>query len=386
MRYFGGLQIALCPRFIGEPGKEATSQNLFAQAAFWNALHLLAVCQLSLSIELRFFANSLDRTIAVYILFATRNSGQGNDTEILKLALQLMPKEFVCILLTAEELKSIATPPRPTGSSWRISRIHRRAQFVDLPSRLSPAAKATGLNNISGAGSRFSLGLGDQEAIRHLPEDVEDALKQMKLTRFCLPLLGDMQEFQSDRRGLFEELQACAPAVVSIGLHPFLPKDIEEDRQVATRFRRFVNALGRALANSGFAQLESLQRVFDRYLLTQNHICISTVRVAALSDHQALSIGHQLCMGLGGMKAFHIIPPSKNIDSLGEALANPETEFPQGTTLDDWKTPIERILSVLSSEQVETPTGRVSLRQAESPCLKGPRATSDPASSSCRGS
>lgn len=58
MRYLGGLHITLCPRYVGESGKDAAAQNLFAQAAFWNALHILIVSDRSISVELRLFSNS----------------------------------------------------------------------------------------------------------------------------------------------------------------------------------------------------------------------------------------------------------------------------------------------------------------------------------------
>jgi hypothetical protein len=341
--YIGGFEIFLFPRYMGDGDSESTLENLFGQSALWDALHILLVCERSVCVELRTISSASDGLIRLFILLKGHTANPGLVQEVA----YLLPKDYGFHILTSMQLHQVTHPVSRTGG-WRIARVRRRSQFVDMPSLLDADERTP-----RPGGGAFTLNLSQQGSARHLPEDVQDALRDMDMTRYCLPLLGQMKEFPSDRRQVYEELQASAPVIVSITLHLFPDAEIEEDRQVATRFRALVDHLGDALENSGFAHLQSLRRVYDRYFLTRQYVALMTIRIAAENDARTISVAHQMCSWLGGMRAFVIAPPTKSFEDLSSVLTDLRLELPSTAQSPEWTPKIDRLLDSMKAEQIE---------------------------------
>jgi len=352
MRYLGGYRVVLFPKYSDDAVEgDSVTENLFAQAALWNALQLLVVSEHRLSAELRLASDAGRGSISVYVLILCLEQFDRAE-DMLALVLQMLPKEYLWERLDGAELGLVTDPQPPAGAEWRVARIQRRLQYTDLPSVLQPEDAAGGAP--AGVKALFPLDPLEDERMRHLPEDPAEFLSD-ELTQYCLPLLGPMEPFPSDRRQLFEELQACAPAVISIAIHPFDDAALEEDRQVATRFRYCLGYIGSALANSGFAHVESLHRVYDRYFLNRGSICISSVRVAALNASRTVAVAHQMCAWIGGMKAFAVFEPTRGFDSIATVLVDPHLEVPPHDDAERWLKVTEAVLKRLSKERVAAP-------------------------------
>ena len=344
--YIGGFEVSVSPRYQDGVGSEPMLENLLSQSALWDALHILVACERRVSVELRSVSDAGDGSIHLYILLIGNVAGQ----DLLSEVSHLMPREYVCEPLTAEQLREVTHPQSRTGH-WRVARVRRRAQYVDLPGLLEREVTAD-----AGADERIAPGmqfrLPPVDTLRHLPEDRNDCVTQLDSTRFCLPLLGEIKEFPSDRRPFYEELQASAPVVVSLTFHLFPDGDIEEDRQVATRLRDVLDFLSGALETSGFAQVPSLRRVYERYFLTQEYLALLTIRVAAETDAQTVSAAYQLCSSLGGMRAFALAAPTRNFSDISGVMADLTLEVPAHEQTAEWKTKIERLHRALAAERI----------------------------------
>ena len=158
------------------------------------------------SVELRIVSHEADRSILVYLLCISRDDT--NDPEALTILGQLLPKDYSWEPLDADGLARALEPPRAVARPWRIGRVVRRLHYNDLPSLLPASNTPTAAPGSPVVPFRLDASALDER--RRLPEDPNDFLLQLE-TRFCLPMLIPMVEQPaSDRRSLWEEMQACA--------------------------------------------------------------------------------------------------------------------------------------------------------------------------------
>jgi hypothetical protein len=68
------------------------------------------------------------------------------------------------------------------------------------------------------------------------------------------------------------------------------------------------------IASSGFSEFQALQAIYDRYSLPEAYLTRTSIRVAAAHDEHAVSVATLVGATLGGLRAFVIDPPSRNVD------------------------------------------------------------------------
>ena len=348
--YIGGFKIEIFPRYSGAAAADAGESNILAQTAFWETIHILIVNERSTPVELRIVADENDRSVNYFVLLL----GDERDNAVIDLCsfvFELLPKSYIWKRLSDAELLSMAEIS-VHGGGWRVARIHRRCQYVDIPSIQNKGAVSQGPGSGIQSSPRQSFDSPFKSAQRHIPQRLEEFLFLSETKRYCLPVLGQMEALPLDRRSFYESLQTSAPVVVSILLNPFPNAELETDRQLATRFRALVDLIGSSLDNSGFAQSQSLRRVFDRYFLTQKHIALLGLRVAARTDREAIAVAHQFCAWLGGMTAFTIVAPTRDVVDVSRTLANSHLEFPVSDGSHGWDRPLRTLSNTLRMENV----------------------------------
>jgi len=304
-------------------------------------------------VELRFSSHLENRSIGVSLLLA-ENEESCTQTD-LSLLERLLPEEYTWTPLSLET--GLAPCPQlPQGANWRVARLVRRIEMFDLPAcfpwlhgrsarrEASQQAAASGTAGStapqpSGKPSARtqqapapSTGFGYRRK-RRIPILGWPIEEQFISQALCLPLLGEMKDHFPDRRRLCQEMQEAAPVVLSITLHPIDEVLLEEDRATATYLREWLAYFSQALAEAGYARIDQLRAVYDRYWLPITHLCSMTVRIAAIEDSRALSVAHCLCARLGGMRAFEVRAPSKSLSSL-EPIARASEK--DGDALSHW--------------------------------------------------
>ncbi len=321
------------------------------QAAFWGAVQMVALQHRSCSIELRFLSDPAERSIAVFILLLS-SEPQRIKPGLLSQLGQLLPKDLTWLPLSLDELQRAVEPTRPGLHYWRIARVARRLEFIDLPSYLDEHGYEPGTS--TQVGDKRSP-FGDYEGTRCIPEEPNEFLKRVANTQYCLPMLAPMAASIIDRRSLFEELQATAPAVVSMVVTPFDVDTLLSDRQVAERLKLFVDLRATSLSNSGFGDAEQLRRVFDRYFLLGNRIGLATIRIATPASVDPMVIAHQVCACLGGTKGFDVHPPNRDVPKLGNLMAKIEAEVPATGDQAGWRQATKAIERSLDQQHIEPP-------------------------------
>jgi hypothetical protein len=350
MRYLAGFELVTSPKYGGADLQRAVTDNLLGQRALWSAVQLLLIAARDCSVELRMIGSLHDRSIGIYLLL--RGRGGEDDAQSVSLLRQLLPKEYVWQELTPNRLREVVEPPVPDRRGWRIARVIRRLQYLDLPSYLPPEDDDPTMQ--VGA---LRLGATAPSDRRYLPDDPTDFLAQAETTRFCLPLMSAVEEATfSDRRSLWEEMQTASPVVISVTLNPFPRVSLEGDRQVATRLRSFVDHVAGALANSGFAQFNALRGVFDRYFLSGGHLGLATIRVAATDDGDAMAVAQQFCVWIGAMRTFAVLRPTRPFDRLEPVITDPAVDVPANdTAAAEWERPLSRLRQQLDEEAIHLP-------------------------------
>lgn len=362
MRYCAGYQVHYCPRYGLEESESRIEENLLVQSTLWNAMQFLLVGQGEWSVELRFISRIEDRSIAVLLLLAGKD-GAAAATGVLE---RLLPEEYGWTRLDLRR-DAVPEPVRPAGAHWRVARLVRRIEFFSLPACFpwlrgqlrtetaevaKPASAPAevppqgasyaglGLPGSAGAGVSpparsvvaqsaargQSSGMVAFRSLRRIPMLGLPVREQYVSQPLCLPLLGDMVDHSPDRRRLCQEMQYAAPIVLSIALHPVDEAALSQDRATATYLRGWLEPFSQEVAGAGFSRIEQLRTVYDRYWLPSSYVGNLTVRVAALDDSKALGVGHCLCARMGGMRAFEVRAPSKDLSSLEPLAAPSEAE------------------------------------------------------------
>jgi hypothetical protein len=333
------------------------AENLLVQSTLWSAMQFLLVGKSAWSVELRFASNIEDRSIDVSLLLAERDGETSGPppTEVLE---RLLPEEYGWSRFPLRDSGPLE-PLRPPEAAWRVARLLRRIEFFDLPASFPwlmgqsdrMNASSSALPQATTAGSEVAAGQAppagvptppvkpaapvaggaqataiNYRALRRLPMLWLPVWNQYVSQPLCLPLLGDMTDQSPDRRLLCLEMQHAAPVVLSIALHPVDEVQLAEDRAIATYLRDWLAPFSNEVASAGFSRIRELRAVYDRYWMPVSHLCNLTVRIAALADSKALSVAHCLCARLGGMRAFEVRPPSRDVVSLAPIAMPTESE------------------------------------------------------------
>jgi Helicase HerA, central domain len=326
------------PRYGVSEIQAGIYENRLGQRALWSGLAFLVLTQGNFGIELR-FTSSRNRGVEITISLMDHD-GRAIDPRVLRQVEQLLPAEYRWIS-GSSHFDDVSSE----DDKWRIARVLRRLEYVDLPyhslllaqgrrdeanfanrrapgSESAAATKIDGLNRagatgLQGAGTMGNLFVALHSAMsnagqRFLPEtntQSNDLLRR----RYCLPLLGPIDAVRPRSRRLLEELLEVAPAAISICFWPVSLDEAREARVVAGNLQRFLAPFAAELSNSGFAEFGALRSVYDRYFLPETYLLRTSIRVAAKQDDQAIGVATLVGATFGGLRAFQIRPPSQDV-------------------------------------------------------------------------
>lgn len=376
-----------CPQYM--PGTDAgqLGENLLVQEALWNAVRIQLVSGGHAAVELRIASHAHDRSLSIsLILSAAGRRAAGIPLDTLD---RMLPDDYGWSA-SRQDSESIPEPERPGNAPWRVARLVRRMEFFDLPADFpwmferqnhqEGSLKSRGHGGESAEASEDASGAGrlrpshDANAVTSLIGSSVPAVgrrifpvigipvrDQVRVRSICLPLIGDLQEMSADRQRVCLEMQQSAPVVLSVVLHPIDNGRLDCDRTTATHFRRCLEPLGclpgrvgmvQSLSNAGFSRFPQLQQVYDRYWLPHNYLCNVTMRVAATHDGDALAVAHCIAARLGGMRAFEILPPTRDLDSLSR-LSQPSADVHSGAVGSEQGTSVRNLRFRLGQAGVE---------------------------------
>lgn len=357
VQYIAGYKVTHCPRYSEEKYEKQFEENLLIQKTFWNALHFITVGKCKVSIELRFVSQLPERSISILILLVKQQPDITIDIQNLALD-RLLPQEYGWSKISQSELEQVIKPNKPSHTYWKVSRLIRRMEFLDLPTFPAFTSKKIGLQVMPGENAYdnsvppyftvpgFLLMDHDSNQKRQILNDKVVSLEQIQSALFCLPLLGKLTDKRLNHRRLCQQMQHGAPAVLSLTLHPINPQALDSDRVLAKRWGYFLELLNQALDNGEHSRFQELLSCYERYWSPSNHFCHLTLRVAATQDEYALGIAHSLAAQLGGVKVFDVTLPSKNFDSL-DILTDPTIDMPPKALLG-----LEKFLNLLNVEEI----------------------------------
>jgi hypothetical protein len=306
----------------GSIDRVAAYDCIVRQNAFVNAIAVELVLRRGLSAELRIGCgdDGSENSIALN-LWTSQGSVERPAVEIegiIRRIKRLLPDGFGWSLQTAgsDFSEDTAAPSGWKDAKWRISRIVRRLDVVDLPMRPDDSVSRPVWQ---------PAGLGRTEGFRVLPS-VDADLTEMDSNRLCLPCPGPMAAWLPRPKTLFEELLRSGPAFVSMTLHPIASDQIETMRNTALSWKRFVDASAGRFAQTGLIQEQAFAKSYGKFELPSDQLCQLSIRVAARCQDFALAVADVLSALLGGRQAFEATVPTRDCGI--STLADRWVDFP----------------------------------------------------------
>jgi hypothetical protein len=331
------------PRFyrdesIGQRLREA----FLASSVLWSAALVHFVETLGMSIELRIATDGVSdvesdnfgKTSFFLLLGCSAEMTEAHRAAV---------KEFECLLPEGYAWRRLskAEPEifRPR-KGWKVARLVRRVEFVDLPivdarrsvstpplSNTSPAgvSSQTGSGNTSvpssaAAASAPVISPSGPSATtirqRILPGyDHRTISRELRRSVPCLPLLSKLALTGGVPHRLFHQLQGSAPVIISIAIHPIDKDSLRTDRIIATAWSQLLQGLvptttNMARAASVAGELATAADALRRFWLPESYLASVSIQIAAQDRMHSLGVALHLSSMFGGMKAFEVKPPS----------------------------------------------------------------------------
>ena len=314
------------PRYAKEDISVRGDENLLGQRALWSGLAFWAMGYQGYGVELRLTARH-DRKIELSLNLLDGDASDAAKQCIVQIE-RLLPPEYGWVRGST----LFDNHYDEDKDKWRIARVIRRTEFIDLPyhslllanaasrSRSDNIASGTGPEvssqstaRINSHGSLLSLltsSVGESDG-RFLPEPQTHPTELLS-RRFCLPLLGALDGSRPRSLRLFEELLYAAPVIVSFCLRPLSLAEVKSTRNMSGNLKRFLAPFASEISNSGFAEFNTLRSIYDRYFLPESYLQRVSIRVAAKSDASAISVATLVGATLGGLRAYRVQPPSRD--------------------------------------------------------------------------
>jgi hypothetical protein len=325
MHSLARYEIEHCPRYEGEGSEHKRLENEVRQLPLMRALRYILVGQRGLSAELRLSSSFETRQNRIALQVYGRESSEcSNDLEVLEC---LLPDHYGWRRVESSCLNGGSE----AGHPWRVARLVRRVEFPNLPAA-HPWLIANGGQSDSPVSETDAIEGGpvthpQMADVRRFPMLGVPLKTQLTANTLTVPLLGELSDLLPDRRLFCSALQDSGPATVSIMIHPIHSEALADDRILATHLRRCLDPYTYAIAAAGFSSYNDCRRSYDRYWLPSSLLCTMTVRVAATSDAHALSLAHTLAANLGGLQAFSVLPPTRDVaDQM--SISDPQYDVP----------------------------------------------------------
>jgi hypothetical protein len=303
-------------------------ENVLTQRALWNALRSLFPVDMAASIELRFQSEAGTSLIHSDLIIHCLDPLADGQLEGLRRAVErLLPGEY--------GWSHRAESDETAGGPWIIQRLVRRLDFFDLPTpqalwslngdkggKTSGAAgaKQSGISEgLAGGANPFQIFAQLDLTRRKLPDlNSDNPFNEFQYgVPLCVPILGEIENESPDVKRLLLDLLNCAPAIVSITLH-FGP-DLMPTRQeqlVATRLKLILEPFAHSVAGAGYASVQGLRKIYDRYSLPAHRLCNLSIRVAAEKKQLVRGLSHNLASQFGGLKVLELLR-DEQVDDLG---------------------------------------------------------------------
>ena len=340
MYYLSGLDINHVPRFdtLEDKGDPHRAPDALAHNALWSALRFSVVGGLGASVELRLTAHAHTRQIGLSLLILAERQDV-NAAPMLRVLERLLPSDYGWSHTKVTPYGEIVTPTVGAEDRWYVSRLTRKITLFDLPmvlaTEIASQHHAPQTANIAAGQMTFLAAQAHQKPnggpnrripLLGIPWDA-----QRLQGGLCIPLLNQLKQVQPQHLRLFEELQQCAPAVVSIAMHP-APTEIPGDRAIATHLYSGLTAFG-GPSSERSGGLKPGEVTFDRYSAPLEQLCRMSVRVAGLDEYTSVAIAHSVAAQFGGLNTFDIQRPTNPLGDL-QKIAIPEVY--EGDTLSRW--------------------------------------------------
>jgi hypothetical protein len=366
MKYIAAYRATRVPRFHGNiDNSQKQLETLYAGTGLWSAAQIHFVETVGLSVEYRMFTSRMPEVgkTSIYLLLGSDVEPISSEVSVIEQFEKLLPEEYgwqrsaIHLALSSpggdgacsEDPEELARRERVKEEfqhydGWKVARIVRRIDFVGVPRLMErPLVSLSSPSGPSSTAASKTAPVGlqvktnDYSGIRPriLPSyDRREMTRELRRTSPCLPLLGPLSHPGEVPHRLFRELQHAAPVIVSIAIHPVEKESLVRDRIIATAWSHLLQLLKRGIANAGGFDAAALDAVFHRYWLPERYLTNLSMRVAAQDPMQSVGVAQHICARFGGMKAFEVMPPTREKGNPIDDLAYPHIDIP---TLDEKK-------------------------------------------------
>lgn len=320
MAWLLGFQTRCVPRYGSEDFTVRALENALRQRTLWTAVQDLLyeasdsaqvdrADEAPVWVEVRIACELVSRSIllGLHVHVAEDLTTSQADAVRRGVALfqRLLPDDYPWQVVDSPEDGMLA-PLADGGAPLHVSKVERRISFIDLPWRsIETMDPSTALRPARDAVQDDARVVTEP---RHLLTR-EVVRPEMAAERFCLPIAGAIEADPRTQRALFQEMQDLAPCVVSIAVAPVPGSRIDLYRRMGSFWSGYLDHFADRVANAGFGRDGALRALYDKFLLPDRQLFVSTTRVAARSEAASTAIAVHLMARLGGLRAFCVRPP-----------------------------------------------------------------------------
>lgn len=311
----------------GDFGETRRIDALRQQDALWEAIQFNYSAMLeNLAFEVRYVAHETTRQIDVWLAFEATTADETEWQSVMADIGRLLPKEFGWEPYSNLDSAERFVPNAPRNREWWTSRAVRRLVFADVPDvaevDLVPQEDASNGKDQEGA----------------LPKVVDHVLDDMR-DRVLVGLQDEPTQGAPDARSIwvmplimainpqgqigvtfFEQLQAAAPAAVSIRAARLSPRQLPLLRTVATHYMQ--QNFGR-LSGTIESAYRGEANTYLRYLLPDDLFNVLDIGFASAQRETMDALYHNFNAQVGGLAVFHQADVRRrtSLESFGRDIA-----------------------------------------------------------------
>ncbi len=310
------------PRYEESVLEESLKESLAAQRAMWDSMRFYgggANDALSFSLHVDYTCRSGQENLLIL-------SGEGFDS----CNSQKHGKGIAAYLPADYHWKrddDLARNLLCQQSKWESFRVSRRVEAVDITpplpfypvdtqgSSLPSSDKSPG-GASSGRDSAVSEYFSAEWKFPLLDGTVSPTWHALAGEHTAVPMLAALGNAEPCRFHLLSELQRMSPARIRFSVYPVTAKSLLKYREIAIRIHEYLKPHFRALAEAGSLPPAELRRVYERYVLPAERLCVLTIRIAAERPDNACQLAEICAFSLGGASSFQVEKdnPAASID------------------------------------------------------------------------
>lgn len=320
MAWLLGFSTGQVPRYSREEVEARVLENLFRQRTLWTAVQDLLYstadspgsrdATLPVWAEVRTTCDPRSRSIELGVHFHVRDDISAQQVGAIQRGISIihrvLPAEYRWRALSSNDGYLFASLAE-SGALLQVSKVERRIAFIDLPANFIDGLQTASDGMVSARPKSLidgSFGAGPRYL---LTRDIDRS--ELQSNRFCLPITGTIEADPRNQRVLFQEMQDLAPCVISTSIAPITGTRLNLHRRLAGFWSGYLDLFAERVANAGWGSFGRLRALYDKFLLPERQLFLSTTRVAALSEASAMAVAVHLVARLGGLSAFCVRPP-----------------------------------------------------------------------------